>query len=232
MAATRKATTTSCSSRSSSPGKTSRSRTRSCTRPSTERPTTSSRATPCRCTRSATPSTASSYGVLASSRRSPRSPIEYAVYPGHPLPPDAPPEILAVPLIDTGFSFLRRVVQRRSFSSADREHLHHRLMRLGHGPRRAVLILCLWTALASAAAAHPDVHQPRGNWCRFRRWPPLALLLFTYFHPRLRRRDDDEDAVQRRPGRPGERRRGVGRRPRRPPATQGRDRLARILRPS
>ena len=61
-------------SRSSSPAKTSRSRTRSCTRRSTGRPTTSSPATRCRCTRSATPSTASSCAARASSRRSRRSP--------------------------------------------------------------------------------------------------------------------------------------------------------------
>ena len=34
-------------------------------------------------------------------------------------------------------------------STPDKDHLHHRLMRLGHGPRRAVVILWLWTALLS-----------------------------------------------------------------------------------
>jgi UDP-GlcNAc:undecaprenyl-phosphate GlcNAc-1-phosphate transferase len=29
----------------------------------------------------------------------------------------------------------------------DKEHLHHRLMRLGHGQRRAVFILWAWTAV-------------------------------------------------------------------------------------
>ena len=99
--------------------------------------------------------------------------------------------ILAVPLLDTGFSFLRRLVQRRSFHSADREHLHHRLMRLGHGPRRAVLILCLWTALASAAALIPT-YTNRGNSLVPLALAALALLLFTYFHPGLRRKSDDE----------------------------------------
>jgi UDP-GlcNAc:undecaprenyl-phosphate GlcNAc-1-phosphate transferase len=106
-----------------------------------------------------------------------------------------PMVILAVPLLDTGFSFLRRLAQRRSFSSADREHLHHRLMRLGHGPRRSVMILWLWTALASAAALIPT-YTNRGNSLVPIALAALALLLFTYFHPGARgRKDDDPDEV-------------------------------------
>ncbi len=63
--------------------------------------------------------------------------------------------ILGVPLLDTAFSFFRRVLRRRSFSVADKDHLHHRLMRLGHGPRRTVVILWLWTALLSGLALLP-----------------------------------------------------------------------------
>ena len=70
--------------------------------------------------------------------------------------------ILAVPLLDTAFSFLRRLVHGQSISMADREHLHHRLMRLGHGPRRSVVILWLWTALLSATALIPT-YTNRGN---------------------------------------------------------------------
>ena len=95
-----------------------------------------------------------------------------------------PVVILAVPLVDTGFSFLRRVVRRQSFSTADREHLHHRLMRLGHGPRRSVVILWLWTALLSAAALIPT-YTNRGNALVPLAVAGLALLLFTYFHPGL-----------------------------------------------
>ena len=88
--------------------------------------------------------------------------------------------ILAVPVLDTGFSFVRRLVARRSFLVADREHLHHRLMRLGHGPRRAVVILWLWTALALGRGAHPHLHEPgqraRAAGSRRARAPPLHLL--------------------------------------------------------
>ena len=90
--------------------------------------------------------------------------------------------ILAVPLLDTAFSFLRRLIGRKSFHVADREHLHHRLMRLGHGPRRSVAILWLWTALASALALIPT-YTDRGNALVPIALAALALLLFTYFHP-------------------------------------------------
>ena len=50
------------------------------------------RATRCRCTRSATPSTASSCAAARILATLAPFSDEIAVYPGHPLPPDAPPE--------------------------------------------------------------------------------------------------------------------------------------------
>ena len=90
--------------------------------------------------------------------------------------------ILGVPIVDTAFSFLRRVVKRQSFAQADHEHLHHRLMRMGHGPRRAVVILWLWTALLSAVVLLPTFTN-RGNSLVPLAVAALALLLYIYFHP-------------------------------------------------
>ena len=58
--------------------------------------------------------------------------------------------ILGVPILDTIWALLRRAKGRSGLTIADKGHLHHRLMRLGHGQRRAVLILWTWTALLSA----------------------------------------------------------------------------------
>ena len=44
--------------------------------------------------------------------------------------------ILAVPLVDTGVLVPPAAGAAPVVPHADREHLHHRLMRLGHGPRR------------------------------------------------------------------------------------------------
>jgi UDP-GlcNAc:undecaprenyl-phosphate GlcNAc-1-phosphate transferase len=48
---------------------------------------------------------------------------------------------LGVPIFDTLFSMVRRVLERRSIFSPDRGHLHHRLLDMGLTHRRAVLIL-------------------------------------------------------------------------------------------
>ena len=48
---------------------------------------------------------------------------------------------LAVPIFDTVFAMLRRVLNHESIMSADRGHLHHHLMAAGFGQRRSVLIM-------------------------------------------------------------------------------------------
>jgi len=90
-----------------------------------------------------------------------------------------------VPLVDTAFSFLRRVWNRQSFASKDVEHLHHRLMRMGHGQRRAVVILWAWTALLSAVVLLPTFTN-RGNALVPLAVAALGLLLYIYFHPGVR----------------------------------------------
>ena len=93
--------------------------------------------------------------------------------------------ILGVPILDTLWAILRRTISRQGFSTADKKHLHHRLMNLGHGHRRAVLILWAWTALLSAMVLYPtytgegDAIVPIGILA-------LALGLFSVLHPRLR----------------------------------------------
>jgi UDP-GlcNAc:undecaprenyl-phosphate GlcNAc-1-phosphate transferase len=99
-----------------------------------------------------------------------------------------PVVILGVPILDTVFSFVRRVASRQRWSQADAGHLHHRLMRLGHGPRRTVVILWAWTALLSGVALLPT-YTNEGNALVPFVVAALALLLFAWFHPgfRLRR---------------------------------------------
>jgi len=88
--------------------------------------------------------------------------------------------ILGVPIIDTAFSIVRRVAKGRSVAVADKDHLHHRLMRLGHGPRRTVVILWLWTALLSGLALVP-AYTNEGNALVPFGVMALALLLYALF---------------------------------------------------
>ena len=63
--------------------------------------------------------------------------------------------ILGVPIVDMAFAFVRRTANRTGFSTPDKNHLHHRLLRLGHGHRRSVLILWAWTVLLSGFVLFP-----------------------------------------------------------------------------
>lgn len=95
--------------------------------------------------------------------------------------------ILAVPLIDTVFAILRRATKRTGVATADKAHLHHRLMDLGHGHRRAVLIMWAWTAVLSGFVLIP-VYTGRGDAVVPIGLAALALLLFTLFAPTIIRR--------------------------------------------
>jgi UDP-GlcNAc:undecaprenyl-phosphate GlcNAc-1-phosphate transferase len=53
----------------------------------------------------------------------------------------APVLVLGVPIFDTAFAILRRLVNKRPIMEADKGHLHHRIMAAGFGQRRAVLML-------------------------------------------------------------------------------------------
>ena len=48
---------------------------------------------------------------------------------------------LAVPIFDTAFAMLRRMLKHESIMHADKGHLHHHLMAAGFGQRRSVLIM-------------------------------------------------------------------------------------------
>lgn len=55
----------------------------------------------------------------------------------------APILTLMVPISDMAFAIVRRKLSGRPASSADRDHLHHRLLELGMGQRRAVFSIYL-----------------------------------------------------------------------------------------
>ena len=49
--------------------------------------------------------------------------------------------ILGVPIFDTTFAIFRRILSGKSIMSADKGHLHHRLLARGYSQRKTVLIL-------------------------------------------------------------------------------------------
>jgi UDP-GlcNAc:undecaprenyl-phosphate GlcNAc-1-phosphate transferase len=60
-----------------------------------------------------------------------------------------PLAVLVIPLLDFSMAVIRRLRAGKSPFSADRKHLHHRLLDMGHTHPNAVRILYAWTFTAS-----------------------------------------------------------------------------------
>jgi len=103
--------------------------------------------------------------------------------------------ILGVPLVDAFLAFVRRTASGQGFHNADKNHIHHRLMRLGHGHRRTVVILWGWTGLLCAFVLFP-LFLPKVNVFIPFGVAFLAIALFTWFHPGLQPHGDDEPAPE------------------------------------
>jgi len=60
--------------------------------------------------------------------------------------------VLGIPIFDTAFAILRRLINRRPIMEADKGHLHHRMMAVGLGQRRTVLMIYGISAVMGIAA--------------------------------------------------------------------------------
>lgn len=60
--------------------------------------------------------------------------------------------ILGVPISDTLFAIIRRLVNKQPLSSPDKSHLHHCLLRIGYTHRQTVLLIYLMAAMFGLAA--------------------------------------------------------------------------------
>ena len=103
------------------------------------------------------------------------------------LPLALPVAILMLPLVDLVLAVLRRTRAGRSPFAPDKQHLHHRMLEIGHSHRRAVFIMWMWAALIAfgtviislytgtadvgRAGARDDAH-PRRDLPAPRRTPP------------------------------------------------------------
>jgi UDP-GlcNAc:undecaprenyl-phosphate/decaprenyl-phosphate GlcNAc-1-phosphate transferase len=63
--------------------------------------------------------------------------------------------VLAVPLVDTLLTIVRRLRRDQPVTRADLGHLHHALVAAGHPHRRAVLVLYGWSFAAGLAVVGP-----------------------------------------------------------------------------
>ncbi|GAA4619805.1 glycosyltransferase family 4 protein [Saccharopolyspora hordei] len=68
--------------------------------------------------------------------------------------------VLFVPLLDLIMAVVRRTKAGKSPFHADKMHLHHRLLEIGHSQRRAVLLIYLWAAVISFGAVSLTLFNP------------------------------------------------------------------------
>ena len=85
--------------------------------------------------------------------------------------------VLLVPILDTSFVILKRLKSGQSIASADKNHFHHRLLRVGYTQRQAVGLLYAWSAVlaAFALAIRLFPYRTDGTW---NLWPTIGLTLF------------------------------------------------------
>lgn len=60
--------------------------------------------------------------------------------------------ILGVPVFDTTYAIIRRIVNKKPISAPDKSHLHHRLLALGLSHRNTVLAIYAFGILFSISA--------------------------------------------------------------------------------
>ncbi|WP_031073816.1 MraY family glycosyltransferase [Streptomyces sp. NRRL S-118] len=70
-----------------------------------------------------------------------------------------PLTIIAIPMADLVLAIVRRTWNGQSPFAADRGHLHHRLLEIGHSHSRAVLIMYFWSALIAFGTLAYSVHS-------------------------------------------------------------------------
>jgi UDP-GlcNAc:undecaprenyl-phosphate GlcNAc-1-phosphate transferase len=105
------------------------------------------------------------------------------------LPVLLPISILIVPFVDLVLAVVRRTARGQAFYHPDKEHLHHRLLEIGHSQRRAVLIIWLWAGLVAFGAVLVSIYPSGLTWSVLGVWAALTVGL-TFAVPRVRRPEE------------------------------------------
>jgi UDP-GlcNAc:undecaprenyl-phosphate GlcNAc-1-phosphate transferase len=103
--------------------------------------------------------------------------------------------VLFIPFLDVVLAIVRRTWRGQGIGHPDKEHIHHRLMDIGHSHRRAVLLMYLWSGLISASALAVGLIDGRTT-VGIVLLAALALFLVTALPAldRWRRRGDEAPA--------------------------------------
>ena len=102
------------------------------------------------------------------------------------LPVLLPISLLMVPMVDLVLAVVRRTRAGRSPMSADKQHLHHRLLEIGHSQRRAVLIMWMWAATIASGAVLVSLFDDPWVWWGLGTMLAVTVAL-TFVLPQLNR---------------------------------------------
>lgn len=109
--------------------------------------------------------------------------IEGVLQGAHTLDLMLPVLILALPVADTAVVVSRRISQGVPIYRADKEHFHHRMLRLGYSPGQVVLIAYGLTALCSGAALVLFFSSTPGLFLSWLLFAAFSLLLWAISRP-------------------------------------------------
>jgi UDP-GlcNAc:undecaprenyl-phosphate GlcNAc-1-phosphate transferase len=102
------------------------------------------------------------------------------------LPLALPVTLLVVPIADLVLAVIRRTRAGRSPMAPDKQHLHHRLLEIGHSQRRAVLIMWMWAALVAGSTVVISLYTGPFMWTGIAAATVLTVAL-TFVLPVIRR---------------------------------------------
>jgi UDP-GlcNAc:undecaprenyl-phosphate/decaprenyl-phosphate GlcNAc-1-phosphate transferase len=102
------------------------------------------------------------------------------------LPLALPVALLMVPIADLVLAVIRRTRAGRSPFAPDKQHLHHRLLEIGHSQRRAVLIMWMWAALVAGTTVVVSLYTGPLMWALIAAATALTVAL-TFVLPVVRR---------------------------------------------
>ncbi|WP_158893079.1 glycosyltransferase family 4 protein [Amycolatopsis anabasis] len=95
--------------------------------------------------------------------------------------------VLFLPVLDLLMAVIRRTRRGESPFAADKMHLHHRLLEIGHSQRRAVLLIYLWAGLLGFGAVSVTLFDTAAVFWIVGAGLLLAILVSAI--PRLRSRN-------------------------------------------
>lgn len=101
------------------------------------------------------------------------------------LPIVVPLSILIVPFADLALAVIRRTRRGEMFYHPDKQHLHHRMLEIGHSHRRAVLIIWLWAGLVGFGSVLASLYAGGWTWAALAVWF-LVTVVLTFVLPRVR----------------------------------------------